>query len=146
MKELITAITNYRSQNGLAAGNPSSEVEAYYAIHHPWMISKVGSVPTVIEDPVARWLNRAWRSPIKDWAESEMVNARMATCLTCEHYAADHQFDGEATRRLIILGAGKLKESGACKVHHWACGLAVLERNPRAAIYAARCWASPLSP
>lgn len=144
--ELPPKIASYRSINGLPAGNPEAEIEARYAVDSPWLISRVGTTRTIPEDPVARWLNRAWRTPIRDWAEAETVNARMATCETCEHYAPDHPFSKDASRRLLVMGAGKLREAGACKVHHWACGLAVLAQAPEVTTGVDGCWASPRSP
>lgn len=146
IQALLTAITSYRAQNGQPAGQPELEVERYYRDKYPWLISKVGTTAATPEDPVVRWLNRAWRTPIKDWAESETVNARLATCGACEHYAPDHPFDREATRRLIILGAGKLRAAGACKVHHWACGLAVLAREREEDLRVDGCWVKPRLP
>lgn len=143
---LAESIASYRKQNGQPAGSPLLEIERYYRDKYPWLITLVGTTPAVIEDPVSRWLNRAWRTPIKDWAESETVNARLNTCATCEHYAPDHPFDKEATRRLIILGAGRLRTAGACKVHHWAVGLAVLSREREADLRVDRCWGSPHAP
>lgn len=145
ISELLAAIASYRKNNGLPAGNPAREVETRFAVDYPWLISNTGTTPEVIQDPVARWLNRAWKSPIKDWAESETVIARLNTCLACEHYAPDHPFDGDSKRRLIILGAGRLKEAGACKVHHWACGLAILDRTPGVVTGVEGCWAEESS-
>jgi len=146
LMELPAKIASYRSVNGLAAGNPEAEIEAKYAVDNPWLVSKVGTTPVVQEDPIARWLNRAWRMPIKDWAESETVNARLGTCVACEHYAPDHPFSAEATRRLLVMGAGKLRTAGACKVHHWACGLAALAQAPESDLRVEGCWVIPREP
>lgn len=139
--ELLTTIASYRRNNGLPAGDPLREVERVFSVDYPWLISNVGQLAAAPVDPIARWLARAWKTPIKDWAESETVNARLNTCLTCEHYAPDHAFDSDSKRRLIILGAGRLKEAGACKVHHWACGLSVLPHTQNVAVNVEGCWA-----
>jgi len=141
LRELLNAISSYRTQNALPAGNVTQEVEDFYRVQFPWLVSKVGVNPVVREDPIARWLNRIWRAPIKDWAESEKVEGRMATCLACPHYAPDHPFDRDSKRRLYILGGGRFSETGACKVHHWAVGLAMLDEKPEVSVAVEGCWA-----
>ncbi len=145
LRILLDSITSYRAQNGQPPGNPEAEVERYYKVKYPWLITNVGTTPVAIEDPVARWVNRAWKSPVRDWAESETVNARLSTCLGCEHYDPDRTFDAEATRRIVIMGAGQLRTAGACKVHHWPIGLAILAREQPVSSRVEGCWACPLS-
>lgn len=140
LEGLIKEIARYRTINGLPAGNPEKEVEQFYAVKFPWLITNVGTTPVATEDPVARWLNRAWRSPIKDWAEAETVEARASTCEACKHYAPMHRFDSDSMRRLMVLGAGRLRPMGACKAHLWACGLAILPYKQEAALHVDGCW------
>jgi hypothetical protein len=143
--ELLGTIALYRTQNALPPGDPAREVEQFYAMEFPWLISNVGTTPMVAADPVNRWLLRQWRNPPKEkeFAESENTSTRMAICRNCEHYVPEHPFTKDDNRRLIILGAGKLKTMGACRVHHWACGLAVLIEKPGAATPVENCWAQP---
>lgn len=139
---LLDELSSYRARNGLTAGNAAKEVEQFYAVKFPWLITNVGTTPVVIEDPVARWIARAWRAPVKDWAEAEIVEARVRSCESCQHYAPLHPFDRDATRRLEILGAGRLRSMGACKVQHWACGLAVLPHDVEPVTPVPECWAT----
>ncbi len=141
LRILLGSIASYRAQNGQPPGNPEAEVERYYKTKYPWLITKVGTTPAVIEDPVARWINRAWKSPVKDWAETETVNARLATCLPCEYYDPDRQFGADATRRIVVMGAGRLRTAGACRVHHWPIGLAILAQERPVASSVEGCWA-----
>lgn len=143
--ELLTAIASYRTQNALPPGDPAREVEQFYAMEFPWLISSVGQTPAAIVDPVNRWILRQWRNPPKEKEFAESVNTatRMAVCQNCEHYVPEHPFSADDNRRLIILGAGKLKTMGACRVHHWACGLAVFIEKPDVTVPIEGCWAQP---
>jgi len=143
LRELAPAIALFRKQNGLPPGNPSAEIEQFYLKQFPWLVSKLAPPPAATEDPVKRWLNRAWRAPVKSWANSEATEQRMGTCVQCQYYVADYAFDQDATRRLAVLAGGRLKPAGACKVHHWACGLTALMDNPGATIAVEGCWAAP---
>jgi hypothetical protein len=128
LQEMLDAIALYRANNGLPSGNPEKEVEAHYRVVHPHLVTPVGSTRDATEDPVARWLARVWRNPPKEkeFIEAEPLRTRLATCAACEHYVADHAFDADARRRLTILGVGHVTDFGACRAHHWACGLAAL--------------------
>lgn len=143
LAKLLTAVATFRATNGLPVGQPAQEVEAYYAIHHPWLITKVGTAPVAHEDPVARWVNRQWRTPPKerDFAESETVRSRLETCATCEYYATAHKFDADTLRRLTVLGVGRITDFSACKAQHWAVGLAALIQTPETQVEVEQCWA-----
>jgi hypothetical protein len=140
IESLISEVVSYRTRNGLTAGNPAKEVEQFYAVKFPWLITNIGTTPVSKEDPITKWINRMWRTPIKDWSEAEIVEARVERCESCEYYVADHAFGVESTRRLIILGAGRLRSMGVCKAHLWACGLAVLPHKLDSPVKAGGCW------
>lgn len=142
LKALLVAIADYRRTNGMAPGSPEKEVETFYSTEFPHLVSKLDPASEVAEDPIARWLNRIWRNPPKEreFVESEVELARLRTCTTCQHYTTDHLLSVDARRRLIILGAGRVHNEGACKVQHWACGLAALVATPEAKPVEG-CWA-----
>lgn len=125
---LLAKIRLYRANNGLAAGSPEADLEAHYRVVHPHLVSVVGATPTATEDPVARWLNRIWRTPPKEkeFVETLPYNDRLATCAECPHYEAIHPYSTDDKRRLIILAAGRISDHGICKIHHWPVGLAAL--------------------
>lgn len=129
-------------------GNPYAEVERFYASKFPWLITKVGETPKPVIDPIGLWVDRMWRDAIqaKNFVESEPFEARMRTCEGCEHYAADHSYAQDLSRRLTILGGGRYRASGACRIHHWACGLASLIEQPTTRVPVAGCWAGQIPP
>ncbi len=140
LRGLLTAIATYRKNNGFNPGNPAHEVETVYRKDYPWLVSNVGVIETKGVDPVARWLERAWRTPQPKFVESEMQEPRCVTCLTCEHYRPDHKYDTDALRRITILGRGKYKLPGACTAHHWPVGLAVWMEAPDTPATVPGCW------
>lgn len=140
LQALLDKIAIVRKNNSFAPGNPAKEVEAFYAKEHPWLVTKVGETPEALEDPIARWVNRMWKEAPKHFIDTIPVATRVNACLTCEHYHPDHPLD---RRRLAILGAGRLHDMGACDVHHWACGLAVLLPKNDVAFRVDGCWAWP---
>lgn len=141
LSALIKTIAEYRAQNSLPPGDPYKEVESYCAIHHNWLISNMGTAPKANEDPIARWIDRQWREPIKIWADAEIAEARYATCEKCPHYVADHPLAQEPKRRLIILGAGHTAGmTGICKVHHWSCALACAAQQLDTHVAVDGCW------
>lgn len=122
---LLARIAEFRQANGLPPGNPEAEVEADYRTRFPWLVTPVGSVPQPVVDPVARWVNRIWKSPPRKWVESVERERRAETCVACPHYDAGHSPDADTARRILILGAGHERQMGACRHYGWACGLAV---------------------
>jgi hypothetical protein len=144
IKALLAKITSYRTANGLPAGNPEKEVEADYQVRYPWLVSKVGVIEDTKEDPVARWINRQWKSPTRerDFVESETERVRLETCAACPYYATAHVYSPETSRRLTILGVGRIHDRSACMVNHWAVGYAALMPNPEGQVVEG-CWASP---
>lgn len=139
--DLLTAIADYRAKNGLHPGDPYKELEAYYARLYPWLISRVGSVPSAPEDPCLRWLNRQWRQPVAKWVEAMTARRRYAQCQGCPHYVPLHPWSGESRRRLLILGGGKTDGmDGVCKAHHWAVGLACAAENLPTPADVPDCW------
>jgi hypothetical protein len=147
LADLLTKIASYRAANGLPAGNPAAEVEADYKARHPWLVTKVGVTPPTQEDPIARWLNRQWRAPVKerDFVESTVTSARLATCAQCPFYVP-HSLPPEPTRRMRILGYGRLTDEGACGAHHWIVGLAALQANPDTDYAPEGCWSNGIMP
>ena len=79
----------------------AAEVEADYKVRYPWLVSKVGETPVAKEDPVATWLNRAWRSPVKEreFIESVPLGERLSTCANCQFYESSWPYAAEARRR-----------------------------------------------
>lgn len=148
LSDLLTKIAAYRRANGLAAGDPAKEVEADYIVRYPWLVTKVGTTVAAKEDPIARWINRQWRLPVKerDFAESTVTAGRLARCAECEYYSPDHPYDAEARRRLTILGFGRVTDEAACSVHHWAVGLAALHQNPESPHRPEGCWIGGIMP
>jgi hypothetical protein len=144
LKNLLQDIARFRSNNAMPPGNPASEVEAYYCDAYPWLVTKVGEPPAPVEDPVARWLNRIWALAPRSFLDSIPAQMRYEVCLKCEFYQEEHAYDTEATRRLMILGAGRTTGRGICEVHHWSIPLAVLIEKPDAAMKVEGCWASPV--
>lgn len=122
---LLARIIEFRQANGLPPGNPEAEVEADYRTRFPWLVSKVGTIAAPQQDSVARWVNRMWKSPPRRWVESVERERRAETCVACPHYDAAHQPDADTARRILILGAGRERQMGACLHHGFACGLAV---------------------
>lgn len=147
LRQLPITIAAYRAANGLPSGQPAAEVEADYKVRFPWLVSKVGVIPVVAEDPVAKWLNRQWRTPIKerDFAESTVTTARLTTCSACQYYTA-HKLAAESSRRMKILGYGRLTDESACSVHHWIVGLAALQARPETTHKPEGCWVSGIVP
>lgn len=143
LRGLLTRVADYRRTNGFSPGNPASEIEAYYLIHHPWLVTKVGKNPAIIQDPVERWINRMWLNPPKEreFAESETIRSRLETCTTCPNYVESHPFSIETRRRLEVLGVGRISSMSTCKVHHWAVGLAVFINTPEVTVVVEECWA-----
>lgn len=149
LKPLLGKIAQFRSTNGFPPGNPALEVEAYCLIHHPWLVTKVGAVSPVTEDPVARWINRLWLTPPKEHAFTESViqDERLAVCAQCPHYVPSHPYSLQSRRRLTILGVGHIKDFGACKAHHWPVGLAALISSPGGEpVSGVDCWGSGIMP
>lgn len=141
LRELLFKIAEYRAKNGMPPGNPYKEIETYYSTECPWLISNVGTSPVANEDPIARWINRTWRTPPSKWAESIQAGTRYGTCLDCPHYVADHSFSPESNRRLLILGAGHLGGmAGICKVHHWPVALACAVEKMEVTAEVEGCW------
>jgi hypothetical protein len=147
LRALPAKVASYRAANGLPAGNPAAEIEADYKVRHPWLVSKVGVTPAILEDPVAKWLNRQWRTPTKerDFAESTVTTARLTTCAGCQYYTA-HKLDPEPSRRMRILGCGRLTDESACTVHHWIVGLAALQAKPETDYAPEGCWVNGIVP
>jgi hypothetical protein len=140
-RELLANITTYRRNNGIAIGSPEADVEAHYRVVHPHLVS--GETKQPAADPVERWLNRIWRTPPqpKNFVEAEPLSKRLDQCRACPHYAKDHAYSAESSRRLIILGVGNVTDFAACKVRHWPVGLAAL--MPTHDVEALEgCWAS----
>lgn len=148
LKALLGKIATYRAINGQPPGNPTKEVENDYKLRHPWLVSKVGVVADVFEDPIARWINRLWKTPIreKDFAESMTTAARLKTCAGCEFYVHGHKLDAEPARRMKILGYGRLTDESACSVHHWIVGLAALQAKPATDYRPEGCWVNGIVP
>lgn len=148
LRALPGRISSYRTSNGLPAGNPVAEIEADYKVRHPWLVSKVGVTPAVLEDPIARWLNRQWRTPTKerDFAESTVTASRLLKCAGCEFYTPTYSPPGEVNRRMRILGYGRLTDESACSVHHWIVGLAALQAKPETDYRPEGCWVSGMVP
>jgi hypothetical protein len=140
------AITLYRTNNALPAGNPLAEIETFYAVHFPWLISKTGDAPVPPkEDFIQSWINRLWRNPPKQtqWAESETAKARLQVCSLCPFNMPRGIVADVNLRRLIILGAGRIAAtSSCCSLHRWDCGLAVWIEDPESAAEAPApgCW------
>ena len=132
--ELIKAVELYRSNNALHIGNPAQEIEAFYAIHFPWLISKVGDSPEPPKEEFLRdWINRLWRKPPQkeQWAESEKARERLQVCGRCPFNTPGGIISDVYLRRLIILGAGKISGAGSrCVAHKWDCGLAARIEAP----------------
>lgn len=145
LRLLLAAIAEFRTTNGLPPGNPAAEVEADYRVRFPWLVTKVGTVPEVTEDPVSRWVNRLWRLPPKekDFAESETVRVRLETCVACPHYAPEHSYDAGTARRLTILSVARMQDFSACRAHAWAVGLAALIDHPETQVSVDDCWTRP---
>lgn len=145
LRKLLVAISEFRSVNGMPAGNPEREVESDYAIRHPWLITKTGVTLETAEDPVSRWISRLWRMPPKekDFAESETTRIRLERCPACPHYAPEHSYDATSARRLTILSHARMTDFSACKAHHWAIGLAALLERPETQVDAEGCWVQP---
>lgn len=143
LRGLLGRIASFRATNGFAPGNPAVELETYCKANHPWLVTKVGINPVGYEDPVARWINRMWTTPPKEreFSDAEIVRVRLDTCAACPHYSSFHPFSLNSRRRLEILGVGHIKDHGACKVHHWAVGLAALVNAPEVKIPVEGCWA-----
>lgn len=141
LRELVEKIKTYRASNGFLTGSPEAELETYYIQEAPWLVSKTGVAPLIKEDAFLAWLKEAWRTPTHKFAETETANKRMAICRQCPHYDSAHVFDMDTHRRLMILGAGKLQAAGVCSAHHWACGLACVQDEPRASWAVEGCWA-----
>ena len=143
--DLLASIASYRSANGLPPGSPESEVEAYYKTRYPWLVTKVGAVAAPSADPIESWVNKIWRlaPPQKEYVEGVELERRRGTCVTCEHYDEDFALSGEPNRRLMLLAVGA-PPMGSCRLHHWACELAVLIRAPVGASQSApeHCWAA----
>jgi hypothetical protein len=140
---LIEAVTEYRLKNSLHPGNPYAEIEAFYAKQFPWLVTKVGITPAPMPDAVSIWVDRMWKERIQStkFVDSEIAEARAKVCENCPHHDQNHRFIGESTRRLIMLGAGRLHAMGACKVHQWAPGLALLYADPHTPCEVEGCWA-----
>lgn len=130
LRQLLMDIREYRRVNGMMAGNPYTDVENFYKVEFPWLVTPVGTSPLAQIDPLYRWMNRTWMKKHRPMMETEPIAARLATCLACPHYDPTIQFDEDTMRRMIILGAGKLRIAGICRAHHWPCGLAVLMSDP----------------
>lgn len=139
---LLSKLTRFRQLNGLPAGNPAAEVEADYKVRYPWLVSKVGETPVAKEDPVATWLNRAWRSPVKEreFIESVPLGERLSTCAKCQFYESSWPYTAETRRRMTILGFGRVTDEGVCAVHHWPVGLAALYPKPTTDYRPEGCW------
>lgn len=140
LHDLIGSITSYRINNGFPRGNPALEVEEFYAVEFPWLITKVGDRPESNIDPITKWINRTYREAGHKFAESETTKARSAICEACPYYEPHHSFGIEDNRRLIITGGGRLKQMGACKVHHIAVGLAVVLDKVEVPLKVDDCW------
>lgn len=138
---LLDKIALYRRNNGFTPGNPAAEVEAIYRRDYPWLVSKVGLVELKGDDPVAKWLERAWRMPM-EMAEHDTADKRTLVCLNCEFHRPAHVFSADANRRITILGKGKYKPMGACAAHHWPVGLAVCILKPDVTKEVPGCWAT----
>jgi hypothetical protein len=143
LRELPPKVASFRASNGLPPGNPHAEIEADYRVRYPWLVSKVGLTPATPEDPVSRWLNRAWRSPVKerDFADSQLTEERLLTCAGCSHRVQTHAYSPESRRRLTILGCGRVTDTAVCSVHHWPVGLAAMHSEPETAHQVDGCWA-----
>lgn len=147
LRLLLDRIASYRVSNGLPAGNPAAEVEADYRVRYPYLVTKVGVTPAIPDDPVARWLNRQWKSPVreKDFAESTVTSARLTHCAGCQYYTP-HMFSPEGNRRMRILGYGRLTDESACAAHHWIVGLAALQQKPETVYAPEGCWSNGIIP
>lgn len=141
IKELLANIVRYRTNNRLPAGNPELELEGYYAEKYPWLVSKVGTTPVVKTDPIERWINHIWRLAPKDFAPRERADRQEEMCKKCPHYVEDYTFETDSARRLMLLGAGRLKSMGICSLHKWACGLACVVNELPAEVELEGCWA-----
>ena len=142
---LEKAIALYRTNNALPAGNPLAEIESFYAIHFPWLISKSGDAPKPPKEEFLRdWINRMWRNPPKQsqWVETETAKARLQVCALCPFNTPAGILSDVNLRRLIILGAGRIAAaSSCCSRHRWDCGLAVWVEDPATAEEAVPgCW------
>jgi hypothetical protein len=146
-RKLIEKIAQFRLANGKPKGNPHAEVEADYRVRYPWLVSKVGATPETPEDPVSKWLNRAWKSPIKEreFADSTVIEERLSICKECEH-CVTHVYAPEAKRRMAILGCGRVTNMSACSVHHWPVGLAALHQTHDTPLQVDGCWVARKSP
>lgn len=141
---LSSAITLYRLNNALPSGNPLAEIEVFYAVHFPWLVSKVGAAPEPPKEEFLReWINRLWRNPPKHWQETEKAKERLQTCGLCPFSTPAGIMSDVYRRRLIILGSDKIIEGAPwCSAHRWACGLAVWIDAPETPAGAVPgCWA-----
>jgi hypothetical protein len=146
---LERVIALYRSNNALPAGNPLAEIEAFYAVHFPWLISNVGAAPEPPKEEFLReWINRLWKNPPKHWQESEKAKERLQICGLCPFNMPGGIISDVYRRRLIILGAGKITEgAGWCSAHRWANGLAAWIESPETpAGDVPGCWATSPKP
>jgi len=137
--DLIDKIAEYRLQNGLPVGDPSIDLTAYYAMHHPFAVENGERIdaPPVGELPkrVYAWTNGLWRNPPKNPPSTEEAPARASACVSCP-FRREVGSDGspafkEAQRRVYLLSRGLLwlNEVGWCEFHGWDNRLAVLLRH-----------------
>ena len=128
LRGLVTAIKQYRKNNGYPSGNPEAEVELAYMKSHPWMVSKEGEKPSIPPpDPLNRWIDSLWRKPPKNLRDDLISSARLEVCMKCPHHRTDLSATTEDTRRLIILSGDRfIPHAGYCTKLHYACGMAVL--------------------
>ncbi len=146
--KLLEKIAQFRVANGRPKGNPHADVEADYKVRYPWLVTKCGEVADKPEDPITKWLNRAWRAPVKerDFADSTVIEQRLSVCDTCENCVKTHAYSAESKRRLVILGCGRVTNFSVCSVHHWPVGLASLHQSHDAALHFDGCWVAEKSP
>ena len=147
---LLKAIADYRSNNALPAGNPVVEVERFYRSKFPWLVADYRDGETVKptdplpdEDFRRPWINQLWRDPPKKWQETEKARARIEICNQCRFKLNASNLPLSYSRRLLILGAGRISEVGiACSVNAWDCGLAAWMESPVPRKEVVGCWAT----
>lgn len=120
---LLLRIAEYRAVNGFHAGNPEAELESYYSMTYPWLITKVGEVSHKADDRAIKWLNRIWKEAPRRLNEKTEYDARIKECQSCEHYT-QRAYVPDDLRRLLTISADRSTDRSECGLHGWIVGLA----------------------
>lgn len=160
-EEVVDKLKQYRTTNGIDAGDPEQEVLRHYARHWPYMVEIVDNPKPERHSQAfyewAYWVRGTWRKPPKKFITTKEAGDRWAVCLECPF---NKEMDWEDTPEakalaqrayLMRRGVDVPKGLGYCALHKCDIGAMSFIATPvefsgkdQEAENAPKCWVGSL--